>query len=169
MFEVICDFTALAGAHVSEELDKEFQYQMNLTDGEWLFWQESQFLGHSLAPVKDATGQAILQYFAHCACPFSMLRLGRSLSERSEEHGPVTSDIMAIKYLLGGLEVVQNNLYDHRVREGMELLISSLEFRLACELLITYDTELNKRVICPEIMALIKGVVSGEPTEPKYN
>lgn len=155
MFHVICNFIPLAGQEFEQRLDEEFQYQMDLTDGEYVFWQDTHFQGHQIEPALDGTAQAILQFFANISCPFSMLRLGRSLSPRNHAHGPITSDDMAVKYLLAGMEAIDNNLYDPQCKEGMLFLIAQTEFRLACELLLSYENELAQNNICPEILRLI--------------
>jgi hypothetical protein len=159
MFHAICNFISLAGYEFEQQLDEEFQYQMDLTDGEYVFWQDTYFRGHQIEPAKDAKAQAILQFFANINCPFSMLRLGRSLSPRNHEHGPITSDEMAFKYLLVGMEIVTNNLYDPKCKVGMQFLMAEMEFRLACELLLSYENELVNRCICPEISALVSFVI----------
>ncbi|WP_438863295.1 hypothetical protein [Neptunicella sp.] len=155
----ICDFTALVSKDIQKQLDTEFQYQMNLTDGEWVFWEDKYFQGHQVEPAIDATGQAILQFFTTCACPISMLRLGRSMSSRNSDHGPITSDSMAVKYLLTGMEFIANNLYDQKKAVGMRYYMDTLEFRFACELLLSYKNEMRSENICPEIIDLIMGVV----------
>ena len=159
MYQSICNFMALAGEVLTQKLENEFQYRMNLSDGEYLFWERKVFENVTLEPALTAEAQAILQYFSSCACPFSMLRLGRSLSERNVEHGPIISDSLALQYLLKGLEVVDNNLYDDRIKVGMFMLIESPEFKAACDLIISYERDIEGSIICPEIRNLIYGQV----------
>ncbi|MDF2177931.1 hypothetical protein P2G88_06675 [Aliiglaciecola sp. CAU 1673] len=159
MHSDICDFTALAGKTLLKQLDREFQYQMELTDGNWVLWYDTHFKGHCLEPATDVKAQAILQFFGSCACPFSMLRLGRSLSPRNNQHGPIQSNMMAIRYLLSGFECIANNLFDYKISTGMRAFMTQLEFRLAGELLMTYQKELATMQICPEILALATGGV----------
>lgn len=159
MDQNICDFTALAGDRIQQALEDEFQYQMNLTDGTYVFWLDKVFLGHQIEPAIDATSQAILQYFADLYCPFSMLRLGRSLSKLNHEHGPIVSDHMSVRYLLSGIEQLENSLHDPKVSMGIKSYLHSLEFRLACELLVSYKKEIDDGTLCPSIKALIDLVV----------
>ena len=163
MYQDICNFIALASDDIQKQLHEEFQYQMNLTDGEWVFWEDKSFREHTVEPATDATSQAILQYFTTCACPISMIRLGRSLSPRNAAHGPITSDLMALKYLLTGMEFIANNLYDPKIVLGMKYYMSTLEFRLACELLLSYEKEIKMENICPEIIHLIAGAINHTP------
>lgn len=51
--------------------------------------------------------------------------------------------------------MVDNNLYDERIKGRMISLMKSSEFKAACDLIVTYEKELGVRVICPEIKALI--------------
>ena len=155
MFDSVCNFMALAGKETGEKLEDEFQYQMDLTDGEYVFWEAESFDGVQLEPALTAEAQAILQFFSSCACPISMLRLGRSLSERNSEHGPIVSDSLALKHLLKGFEIIDNNLYDEKIKAGMLLIVEGREFRAACELTISYEKELHRKLICPEIKQLI--------------
>ncbi|GAA6186651.1 hypothetical protein [Aliiglaciecola sp. NS0011-25] len=99
-----CKFEGIVNDDISNMLDEEFQYQMELTDGTYVFWYEAHFKGHQIEPAVDGTSQAILQYFSHCGCPISMLRLGRSLSKRNYQHGPIISHALAVKYLVKGFE-----------------------------------------------------------------
>ncbi|MGJ8680567.1 hypothetical protein [Paraglaciecola sp.] len=165
MLEINCNFTALAGDILLKKLDDEFQYQMSLTDGQWVFWQDPYFYGHNLEPATNVVAQAILQYFAGCACPFSMLRLARSLSPRNAHHGPITSDEMTVSYLLQGLEIIENNLHDPYVKTGFTLYISQLEFRLACELFTVYKKEFKSKLICPSVTSLVEHAIGGTTTD----
>ena len=155
MYQSICDFTSLAGKTLQKRLENQFQKQMDATDGEYVMWEDTAFSGVQLEPATCVKSQAILQFFAGCGCPFSMLRLGRSLAIRNSEHGPIVSDSLAIKYMLRGFEMVENNLYDERIKGRMISLMKSSEFKAACDLIVTYEKELGVRVICPEIKALI--------------
>ena len=165
MHKNICNFEALASPEMSKLLDEEFQRQMDLTDGEYLFWFDNEFEGHNVETPTNAIGQAILQFFANCSCPISRLRLGRSLSKRNYSHGPIVCETTAFQYLLSGAEQVVNNLYDDNVKEGFEFYISTLEFRLACELLMSYEIELLELAICPEILLFVESYSRRCPEE----
>jgi len=156
MFNNLCDFTALVGEPLLTDLNKEFQYQMMITDGEYFFWEDQTFIGVPLEPALTAEAQAVLQYFSHCACPISMLRLGRSLAKRNIEHGPIISDHLALEYLLKGFEIIDNSLYDPMIKAGMLFIMNKPEFKAACALTLSYEMELNQRILCPEIRALIE-------------
>lgn len=149
-----CKFEAIVSDDISQMLDEEFQYQMDLTDGTYVFWHDCHFKGHQVEPATDSNGQAILQFFAGCGCPFSMLRLGRSLSERNYQHGPIISHALAIKYLIKGFEQLSNSLHDNFVRDGVLLYMQSNEFLAACSLISTYESEIQG--LCPEIRELIE-------------
>ena len=155
MLTDVCNFEALAGPEIQKQLEEEFQYQMDLTDGEYVFWDQQSFKGHHLVPAKDAVSQAILQYFANRGCPISIIRLGCSLSHRNYEHGPIVSDDAAFRYLLQGLEQVSNSLYDHKISDLMKIYTHSQEFRAACELLISYEKQLMQKNLCNEIKEMI--------------
>lgn len=154
-----CKFEGIVSDDILKMLDEEFQYQMDLTDGTYVFWYDSHFNGHQVEPATDGTGQAILQYFSGCGCPISMLRLGRSLSKRNYQHGPIISHALAVKYLIKGLEQLNNSLFDENVRDGMLLYMQSKEFLVACSLISTYAEEINGLNLCPEIKGLIEGSV----------
>lgn len=152
-------FEALVNDTMAKMLDEEFQYQMNLSDGCYVFWYDTHFQGYQVEPALDATAQAILQYFADCGCPFSMLRLGRSLAKRNIQHGPIISDPLALKYLVSGIEQLNNSLFDKNVRDGIILYIKSTEFLLVCNLIATYETELATLGIWSEIRRLIEDYI----------
>ena len=71
-------------------------------------------------------------------------------------HGPIVSDSLALKHLLKGFEIIDNNLYCEKLQTAMLLLINSDEFRMACELTLSFEKELGQRVICPEVERLIR-------------
>ncbi|MDM7861913.1 hypothetical protein QTP81_15020 [Alteromonas sp. ASW11-36] len=151
----ICNFEALAGEKTLEALKNEFHYQMELTEGKYVFWLESKFMECNLDPATNAESQAILQFFANCACPFSSLRLARSMSKRNVEHGPIVSDEAALHYLLTGIEQLAAGLYDPKINSGILLYLRSNEFLLACQLLATYQNEFKGETLCPEVKVLI--------------
>lgn len=146
------DFTNLAGESLLDDLEKEFQYQMNLSDGCYFFWHNESFKGKSLSPALDAQSQAILQFFAECSCPISLHRLGCSLSPRNSEHGPITSNSLAIQYLLQGFETLANLRYDPKVQGLLNIYRSTRDYRLASELLTTYWENIHSSHVCPEVV-----------------
>jgi len=149
-----CKFEGLVSDSISNMLDEEFQNQMNLTDGTYIFWYDSHFNGRQVEPAVDGTGQAILQFFANCGCPISLLRLGRSLSKRNYQHGPIISHTLSVKYLIKGFEQLNNSLFDKNVCDGMLLYMQSKEFLAACNLISTYASDIQG--LCPEIKKLIE-------------
>lgn len=157
MFESNCNFIRLAGAALMEKLEQEFQYQMDLTDGCYVFWLGNTFKGILLEPPINQQGQAILQFFASLGCPVSMLRLGRSLSTQNYESGPVLSDSLAVKYLLTGFESLENFLFNKDVQEGFASYIRTTEFRVTCELILSYEGVIDHPNLCPEIRKMIYG------------
>lgn len=149
------DFTALAGEALLDELEKEFQYQMDLSDGCYVFWNDEAFQGWRLSPATTAESQAILQFFADCACPISLHRLGCSLSPRNAEHGPIVSDHLAIKSLLQGFETLANWNYDPQISCVLEIYRATRDYRLASEILATYWEEIQTNNLCPEVVGTI--------------
>ena len=152
---VDCNFEAIVSDTLKNLLDEEFQYQMELTDGTYVLWYDTHFRGHQVEPANDGESQAVLQYFASCGCPFSMLRLGRLLAKRNYQHGPIVSDVLAIKYLVTGLEQLNNSLFDMNVNKGIILYTNSAEFLLVCTLIATYEKELERLGIWQEIKQII--------------
>jgi hypothetical protein len=149
------DFTELAGISTLEKLENEFQYQMDLSDGCYFFWHHTEFLEHAIYPAKNAKAQAILQFLAHCACPISLLRLACSLSPRNFDHGPITSDEFTVHYMLYCFEVVSNCIHDPKIRDIINIYRKTTEFRSACELLITYQSDIISSNICPTVLTII--------------
>ncbi len=145
------DFTALAGDALLDELEKEFQYQMDLSDGCYVFWNEEDFQGWRLSPATTSESQAILQFFANCSCPISLHRLGCSLSPRNAEHGPIISNELAIKYLLQGFETLANWKYDPKISCVLDIYRATRDYRLASEILATYWEDIQTNHICPEV------------------
>lgn len=155
MLEDICDFIRIVDSRVKFALEEEFQYQMELSDGEWLILYERKFYGKQIEPAITSESQAILQFFAQCTCPISALRLGRSLSSRNSEHGPILSDDMAVTYLLRGMEWICKNAHHRDMKVGMGIYLLDNEFRKACELLAGYIKDMKEHSICPEILMLV--------------
>lgn len=158
------DFTSLAGEEILEALEREFQYQMNLSDGCYFFWHDESFLGWSLLPAIETESQAILQFLAECSCPISLHRLGCSLSPRNMEHGPITSDSLAVKYLLQGFETLANLNYDPKIKRVLDLYRSTQDYRQACEMLATYWGDIEKNNICSEVFDAISDFTTPDET-----
>lgn len=146
------DFTALAGEQLLDELEREFQYQMNLSDGCYVFLDKDKFQGWQLTPATTPEAQAILQFFAECYCPISLHRLGCSLSPRNAQHGPIVSDYLAIKCLLLGFETLTNWRYDPKISSVLNVYRATREYRLASEILATYWKDIQTDNICPEVL-----------------
>ncbi|MEM7360282.1 MAG: hypothetical protein AAF431_14390 [Pseudomonadota bacterium] len=150
--KAICvDFTALAGEALLDELEKEFQYQMDLSDGCYVFWNDEAFQGWRLSPATTSESQAILQFFADCACPISLHRLGCSLSPRNAEHGPITSNELAIRCLLQGFETIANWKYDPKIKSVLNVYRATNDYLLACDILATYWEDIQTNHLCPEV------------------
>ena len=149
------NFTALAGGALLDELEEEFQYQMDLSDGCYVFWNQEAFRGWRLSPAKTSESQAILQFFADCSCPISLHRLGCSLSPRNADHGPITSDDLAVKCLLQGFETLSNWKYDPKVSAVLDIYRATKDYRLASEILLTYWKDIRTNNLCPEVVDTI--------------
>lgn len=145
------DFTGLAGETLLDELEKEFQHQMDLSDGCYVFWNKEDFQGWLLTPAITAESQAILQFFANCLCPISLHRLGCSLSPRNADHGPIASDYLAINCLLQGFETLANWKYDPKINDVLVTYQTSRDYRLACETLMFYWEDIQTNHLCPEV------------------
>lgn len=152
------DFTALASTEVLEKLENECRYQLGLTDGCYVIWHATTFLDRELIPASNAESQAILQYFGKYACPFSLHRLGCSFSPRNAEHGPIISDGLSIHCLLKGFEVLSTWKHDPLVKNALGLYMSTQEYLLASQLIMTYWDEIETRNICPEVMSTILSI-----------
>jgi hypothetical protein len=88
-----------------------------------------------------------------------MLRLGRSLAKRNIQHGPITSDPLALKYLVAGIELLNKSVFDKNVRDGIIMYSHSNEFSASCNLIATYETELTMFGIWPQIRRLIEDYI----------
>ena len=155
---ITIDFTAIASTEILEQLEKECQYQLCLTDGCHVIWHATTFSDRELMPANNAESQAILQYFGRYACPFSLHRLGCSFSPRNTEHGPISSDGLAIHCLLKGFEVLSNWKHDFMVKDALGLYMSTQEYLQASQLIMTYWDEIETRNICPKVMDTILSI-----------
>lgn len=159
------DFTSLASEAVIEQLEAESQYQLIISDGCYVIWQEHHFLDISLTPAKEGEAQAVLQFFAKYGCPYSLHRLGCSLSLRSSEHGPIISEGLAIHCLLKGFETISSWKYDPVIRPALNTYVATEEYLLARQLLLTYWDDIDSKNLCPEI---VNSILSVTPLSKRY-
>ena len=96
------DFTSLAPTDVLAKCEREFQTQLNQTDGELFIWSKGVFCGINLNDP-SSIAQAVLQYFADSGCPISGMLLGRTLYPFALNQWPIRSTEISFNYIFNAI------------------------------------------------------------------
>jgi len=141
---------------LSEVCEEEFQRQMDKYDGELCMLSSGTFCDVNLIKP-DLKAQVILNFFANCSCPISMLRFAASMHPYNYPRWPLVSYELSQAYMMTGLEVIMNMRLDKRALSVIEPFQLTHEFasiiNIANEIINTIAVPTN---ICPEIYTYVQ-------------
>ena len=136
--------------------EEEFQRQMDESDGVFCMLSSSRFYGVNLLKP-DTRSQVILNFFANCSCPISMIRFAASMHPYNYPRWPVVSYELSQAYMMTGIEVIMNMQWDKRALSVIEPFQLTQEFasiiNIANEIIKTIAVPTN---ICPEIYTYVQ-------------
>lgn len=155
------DLSHLMDEQAQQLCVNEFQAQMNDTDGDWVVMPHSHFGGFNLYQPSNIEELAVLEFFADCHCPISMLRLGSALSTRTAETKLITSDDLAIRFLFFAVESLCGHKRNPKSPAAVRYFLQSKELLEHCLLVKSYIFDRHKQYVCPEIIHFVEERVSG--------
>lgn len=132
--------------------DREFNRQLDSTDGNVFIFPEETFQGIKLTSPNEA-GLQVLYYFADLGCPISMARLCVALHPAVGTQWPIMCSSLSLEWFEHTVRALDSTVYDPLFSSDYEAFVDDALNRELMTLLMTFRSDLTDDIETLDIMA----------------
>lgn len=136
---------------IKQLCDREFNLQLDSTDGNVFIFPKETFQGIKLTSPNEA-GLQVLYYFADLGCPISMARLCVALHPSVGAQWPIMCSSLSLQWFEHTMRALDSTVYDPLFSNNYEAFVNNALNRELMTLLITFRSDLTDDIEALDIM-----------------
>ena len=137
---------------IKQLCDREFNRQLDSTDGNVFIFPGETFQGIKLTSPNEA-GLQVLYYFADLGCPISMARLCVALHPAVGAQWPIMCSSLSLQWFEHTMRALDSTVYDPLFSNNYEAFVNDALNRELMTLLMTVRSDLTDDIETLDIMA----------------